>query len=122
MVELAFAFSRKTDAVKLAVKIGAPSVGFARPYSHIGHLPVGSRVRGSDPALRFHSLVMKCSLCEDCGWVCENHPEKPWEGEHACTCGGAGAPCPECNRGNDEDAPRMPSGFRTVFDLKGWRH
>ena len=28
---------------------------------------------------------MKCSLCEDCGWVCE--------GDHACTCGGAGAPC-----------------------------
>jgi hypothetical protein len=36
------AFSRKTDAVKLAVKIGAPSVGFARPYSHIGHLPARS--------------------------------------------------------------------------------
>lgn len=42
LVELAFAFSGKTDAVKLAVKIGAPSVGFARPYSHIGHLPVRS--------------------------------------------------------------------------------
>src|ERR1700722_4428055 len=37
---------------------------------------------------------MKCSACEDCGWVCENHPEKPWEGEHACRCGGAGMPCP----------------------------
>src|SRR5258706_14852208 len=31
---------------------------------------------------------MICSVCEDCGWVCENHPDKPWEGEHACTCGG----------------------------------
>jgi hypothetical protein len=40
LVELAF--SKKTDAVKLAVEIGAPSVGFARPYSHIGHLPVRS--------------------------------------------------------------------------------
>jgi len=27
--------------------------------------------------------------CEDCGWVCESHPDRPWEGEHACTCGGA---------------------------------
>jgi DNA invertase Pin-like site-specific DNA recombinase len=34
---------------------------------------------------------MKCSLCEDCGWVCESHPDRPWEGEHACTCGAAGA-------------------------------
>jgi len=22
--------------------------------------------------------------------VCESHPDRPWEGEHACTCGGAG--------------------------------
>src|ERR1700754_1750126 len=43
------------------------------------------------------SRVMKCSRCEDCGWVCENHPERSWEGEHACTCGGAGMPCPRCN-------------------------
>jgi hypothetical protein len=34
---------------------------------------------------------MKCSLCEDCGWVCESHPGRPWEGERACTCGDAGA-------------------------------
>jgi hypothetical protein len=42
---------------------------------------------------------IKCSLCEDCGWVCESHPARPWEGEHACTCGAAGAPCPWCNVG-----------------------
>jgi hypothetical protein len=34
-------------------------------------------------------------------------------------CGGAGAPCPWCNK---ETPPRMADGFRTVFDLKGWRH
>ncbi len=21
-------------------------------------------------------------VCEDCGWVCEDHPNRPWEGEH----------------------------------------
>jgi hypothetical protein len=21
---------------------------------------------------------MKCALCEDCVWVCENHPNRPW--------------------------------------------
>jgi len=27
---------------------------------------------------------MKCLLCEDTGWVCENHPDQPWQGPHAC--------------------------------------
>jgi hypothetical protein len=27
---------------------------------------------------------MKCALCEDCGWICERHADKPWEGMHAC--------------------------------------
>jgi hypothetical protein len=44
---------------------------------------------------------MKCALCEDCGWVCENHPDRPWSGDHACTCGGAGEPCPRCNPTED---------------------
>ncbi len=65
---------------------------------------------------------MKRSLCEDCGWVCETHPGRPWEGEHACTCGGAGAPCPWCNVPDKDGAPRLPDGFRTEFDKKGWRH
>jgi hypothetical protein len=56
---------------------------------------------------------MKCLLCEDCGWVCENHPDRPFEGEHACTCGGAGDPCPRCNAGDENTLPRPPDGFRT---------
>jgi hypothetical protein len=40
---------------------------------------------------------MKCIFCADTGWVCENHPRRPWEGPHACDCGGAGMPCPACN-------------------------
>jgi hypothetical protein len=51
---------------------------------------------------------MKCARCEDSGWVCENHPQRPWQGEHACECGGAGMPCPRCN---EDDPPRLPSGF-----------
>jgi hypothetical protein len=35
---------------------------------------------------------MKCLCCEDTGWVCENHPDQPWEGPHACSCGDAGMP------------------------------
>ena len=25
-----------------------------------------------------------CSRCDDYRWVCENHPERPWEGPRAC--------------------------------------
>jgi hypothetical protein len=42
---------------------------------------------------RMRPSGMKCAICEDCGWVCENHPERPWHGAHACACGGAGMPC-----------------------------
>jgi hypothetical protein len=28
---------------------------------------------------------MKCLVCEDTGWVCENHPDQPFTGPHACT-------------------------------------
>lgn len=46
--------------------------------------------------------------CEVClpdlgnpGLVCENHPDRPWEGvssaPSACGCG-AGMPCPACGR------------------------
>jgi hypothetical protein len=65
---------------------------------------------------------MQCSLCEDCGWVCETPPGRPWEGEHACPCGGAGAPCPWCNVTDKDGAPTLPEGFKTEFDKKGWRH
>ena len=65
---------------------------------------------------------MKCLLCEDCGWVCEVHLDRPWEGEHACGCGSAGRPARGCNPIDDEAAPRMPKGYRTEFDKKGWRH
>ena len=65
---------------------------------------------------------MKCPLCEDSHWVCESHPQEPWDGEHACGCGAPGMPCPECNSARGEDAPRMPAGFKTEVDKDGWRH
>lgn len=38
--------------------------------------------------------------------MCETHPGRPREGEHACTCGGAGAPCPRSNVPENDKAPR----------------
>lgn len=43
---------------------------------------------------------MKCLLCEDTGWVCEHHRDRPWEGPTACGCGGAGSNC-SCNPDGD---------------------
>ena len=40
-----------------------------------------------------------CPTCDDKGWVCENHADRPWDGvsnrHDACGCG-AGMPCKEC--------------------------
>lgn len=44
---------------------------------------------------------MICINCDDTGWVCENHGDKPWGGESGrtdnCDCG-AGAPCEVCQQ------------------------
>lgn len=44
---------------------------------------------------------MTCKYCDDTGWVCEDHTDKPWDGvsnhKDACHCGGAGSPCEEYN-------------------------
>jgi hypothetical protein len=55
-------------------------------------------------------LEHTCSLCDGGGLVCEEHPDQPWQGPHACTCGAAGMPCFHCNSADDE-LPRLPKGF-----------
>jgi hypothetical protein len=65
---------------------------------------------------------MKCPICHDCGWVCEEHPGRPWSGPHACDCRAPGIPCPGCNLPTEDEAPRMPEGFQTDVDKDGWRH
>lgn len=61
---------------------------------------------------------VKCTICEGLGWVCENHPNKPWtERDGGCQCG-AGMPC-ECNRPNGEDTPDIEGVFVEIdFDPK----
>jgi hypothetical protein len=61
---------------------------------------------------------MKCAICEDCGWVCEDHPDAPWDGKHACTCGAAGMPCPQCNPSDVSHPPRPPAGTHIEFDKR----
>ena len=51
-----------------------------------------------------------CKLCDDGRFVCENHPDRPFFGERACDCGGAGEPCPACNP-SEVTVPEMPDDF-----------
>jgi hypothetical protein len=60
-------------------------------------------------------LEHTCSLCDGGAWVCEEHPDRPWQGPNACTCGAAGAPCPHCN-GADDEPLRLPQGFKPDAD------
>jgi hypothetical protein len=65
----------------------------------------------------------KCQTCFDVGWVCENHPDRPWSKTKpgGCECG-AGEPCPTCNGADTPDEPRLPAGFKTDLDKDGSRH
>jgi hypothetical protein len=45
------------------------------------------------------NLLEPCPTCRGHQWVCENHPNQPWDvdADGASCCGGAGAPCRGCN-------------------------
>jgi hypothetical protein len=38
-------------------------------------------------------LKLICAKCRGSGWLCDEHPQLPWEHEH---CDGVGIPC-NCN-------------------------
>jgi hypothetical protein len=42
------------------------------------------------------SMRIKCSRCDNSGWVCETHEDKP---------------CPECNPSDAQHPPRLPPDF-----------
>lgn len=68
------------------------------------------------------ALMTACKTCDDVGWVCEAHPDLPWDGPRACPCGAAGAPCPHCNVPDAGETPRMPPGFIAEVDEKTKLH
>ncbi len=61
---------------------------------------------------------MKCNICKDELWVCENHQDKAWENGDGC-CGGAGMLC-ECeqNRILVKDAIEIIQGWQEALSGK----
>jgi hypothetical protein len=66
-------------------------------------------------------MAKACLFCDDTGWVCENHLEKPWQGfskrGDACD-GGAGMRRPHCNPscGVDEPPDMSRAGVKATLD------
>lgn len=61
----------------------------------------------------------RCHVCDDTGWVCEDHPDRPSDCvpvARSCTCGGAGKPCPVCNTPAAGERPRMGPDFVPALD------
>jgi hypothetical protein len=48
---------------------------------------------------------MRCKTCDDTGWVCGTHCNRPCTGLRACVCGGWGIPCIICNGDGEQPAP-----------------
>ena len=51
---------------------------------------------------------MTCTRCNDTGWVCEEHPDKPMDHDG---CLGAGEPCPDYNPSSRAKVPKLPPDF-----------
>ena len=65
--------------------------------------------------------VRLCNVCDNSGWVCENHPDKPWAGfserSDACDCG-AGMACRVCNAASSDERPDMShTGMKIDVDI-----
>ena len=56
-----------------------------------------------------------CPICKGERWVCENHPNQPWNAS-GCECG-AGEPCRICNPCTRDNPPAMPPGFRVICQV-----
>jgi len=63
--------------------------------------------------------MMICNNCNNSGWVCEEHPNKPWEQGKVTCCSGAGMPCEWCN---NEEEPRDLAGMKIKLNKDGWRN
>ncbi|MDR6820317.1 hypothetical protein J2X76_005514 [Neorhizobium sp. 2083] len=81
-----------------------------------GYSPSNSLTqRNTTPCLPYKTerqSMRQCKQCDDTGWVCERHLNKPWSGKRGCGCGGAGLPCQNCT---DDDGWDQPPNYTQLF-------
>jgi len=54
--------------------------------------------------------MLSCPRCQDTGWICEQHPDKPFGHDR---CMGPGDPCSACNSaGCEASPPRYPAALQ----------
>lgn len=58
-----------------------------------------------------YNRPMECETCDDTGWTCEVHPNRPWNGQNACTL--ADLPTDQF------DAIISNNVFEHIFDIVG---
>ena len=72
------------------------------------------------------TIVIPCERCDETGWVCEAHDDRPSDigaSPRACKCGAPGMPRHECNPSGGWDEPsRCPAVFMVTPDGKGPRN
>jgi hypothetical protein len=90
--------------------------------------PVPMLLRGRDHHRRYRPACLCgpsgdamrfCVRCDNCRFVREVHPDRPWEGPRTCGCVAPGDPCPVCNRMNadgEPELPKLPEDF--VVDIR----
>jgi hypothetical protein len=61
---------------------------------------------------------MACPHCHDTGWVCEDHPDRPFNHLDPTMpdgrCGGAGMPCLDYRCKIPKNPPPMPPGWKSI--------
>jgi hypothetical protein len=64
----------------------------------------------------------ECPNCKGLGWVCENHPKRPWSDAIGCTCG-AGMMC-KCQRmnKNEREGIEEPDVSQVLDEKPSTRH
>ena len=76
------------------------------------------RARRALAGIKSPVIQMPCRTCLGARWVCEDHPDRPWDIPGGCVCGGAGAPCPSCNVSDRDHPPQLPEAGRALLSAR----
>jgi hypothetical protein len=78
------------------------------------HSSKRTKLSATRPKMTAHVIAV-CPLCHGLQWVCEAHPDHPWDGK---CCDGAGDPCPRCNALTQGARPALPGGYEAGRIMK----